>query len=157
MLNKNIFNFTVIFVIFLIDRLSKIIIINLAAPIDELSISITSFLDLNLIWNYGVAFGLFSFDKILFYNSLTIIIFIIILIIVWLMLRSKNLEKLCFSMIIGGAVGNLFDRIYYSAVPDFIDIHINNFHWFIFNVADIFISLGVILLIMLEIFSKKKL
>jgi len=157
MLNKNIFNFIIVFVIFLIDRLSKIIIINLAAPIDELNISITSFLDLNLIWNDGVAFGLFSFDENLFYNSLTIIIFIIILIIVWLMLRSKNLEKLCFSMIIGGAVGNLFDRIYYSAVPDFIDIHINNFHWFIFNVADIFISLGVILLIMLEISSKKKL
>ena len=155
MLNKNIFNFLFIFLIFVIDRITKIIIIKLSEPTGELIISVNSFLNLNLIWNDGIAFGLFSFKEDMLYNLLTFIILIIILILIWLMLRSKNLEKLGFSMIIGGAIGNLFDRIYYSAVPDFIDIYMNNFHWFIFNVADIFISIGVILLIVLEIFSKK--
>ena len=156
MLNKNIFNFLFIFLIFVIDRITKIIIIKLSEPTGELIISVNSFLNLNLIWNDGIAFGLFSFKEDMLYNLLTFIILIIILILIWLMLRSKNLEKLGFSMVIGGAIGNLFDRIYYSAVPDFIDIYMNNFHWFIFNVADIFISIGVILLIILEIFSKKE-
>ena len=156
MLNKNIFNFLFIFLIFVIDRITKIIIIKLSEPTGELIISVNSFLNLNLIWNDGIAFGLFSFKEDMLYNLLTFIILIIILILIRLMLRSKNLEKLGFSMVIGGAIGNLFDRIYYSAVPDFIDIYMNNFHWFIFNVADIFISIGVILLIILEIFSKKE-
>ena len=109
-----------------------------------------------MIWNEGIAFGLFSFDQKIYYNLLTIFIFIIILIIFWLMIKSKGLEKFSFIMIIGGSLGNIFDRIYYSAVPDFIDIYFDNFHWFIFNVADIFITLGVILLIILEFFPKKK-
>ena len=69
--------------------------------------------------------------------------------------KSTGLEKLGFSLILGGSSGNIFDRLYYRAVVDFIDININNIHWFIFNFADIFISIGVILLIIIEIFKKK--
>ena len=72
------------------------------------------------------------------------------------MFKSKGFEKFSFIMIIGGSFGNIFDRIFYSAVPDFIDININNFHWFIFNVADIFITLGIICLISIEILGNKK-
>ena len=107
------------------------------------------------IWNEGIAFGLFSFDEKLYYNFLTIFICLITVVIIWLMFRSSGFEKLSYMMIIGGSLGNIFDRIFYSAVPDFIDIHINNFHWFIFNVADIFITIGIIFLISFEIFGKK--
>ena len=157
MLEKKLFNFLLILTIFLADRISKFFIVNLAKPLNELNIPITSFLNINFIWNEGIAFGLFSFDQKIYYNLLTLIICLITLVLIWFMLRSKGFEKLGFSMIIGGSSGNIFDRLYYSSVPDFIDFHINNFHWFIFNVADIFICLGVILLIILEIFSKKQL
>ena len=148
--------FLVIF-IFTLDRLSKIIIIKLSAPLNELNISVTSFINFNLIWNEGIAFGLLSFDDKFYYNLITLLIALITSIIIWLANKSKGVEKLGFLMIVGGSLGNLFDRIYYSSVPDFIDISINNFHWFIFNVADIFITIGVILLIILEFFKKKKL
>ena len=156
MFKKHLVDFSIIIFIFLIDRASKFLIIKLSQPTGELILPVTSFLNFNLIWNEGIAFGLFSFEQKIYYNSLTLIICLITLILVWLMYKSKGLEKLGFSMIIGGSFGNLFDRIYYSSVPDFIDFYLNNFHWFIFNVADIFICLGVILLIILEIFLKKK-
>jgi len=156
MLFKKNFNLLFIGIIFLIDRASKFLIVKLGEPFGELNIPVTSFLNLNLIWNEGIAFGLFSFDQKIYYNLLTILICLVTIIIVWFMLKSNGLEKIGFLMIIGGSFGNIFDRIYYSAVPDFIDLYFNNFHWFIFNVADIFISLGVLLLIILEIFSKKK-
>ena len=155
MIKKYFLNFFIIIFIFLLDRISKLLVINYADANGEMYLNVTSFLDINLIWNEGIAFGLFSFNNELYYNLLTIFILLIILIIVLLMLKSKSFEKLCFIMIIGGSLGNLFDRIYYSAVPDFIDIYFNNFHWFIFNVADIFISIGVIILISLEFFKKK--
>ena len=155
MIKKYFLNFFIIIFIFLLDRISKLLVINYADANGEMYINVTSFLDINLIWNEGIAFGLFSFNNELYYNLLTIFILLIILIIVLLMFKSKSFEKLCFIMIIGGSLGNLFDRIYYSAVPDFIDIYFNNFHWFIFNVADIFISIGVIILISLEFFKKK--
>ena len=155
MLKKHLVDFSIIIFIFLIDRASKLLIINSPETYEQYGISVTSFLNFNLIWNEGIAFGLFSFDEKLYYNLLTIFIIFVTLIILWLMLKSKGLEKLGFLMIIGGSLGNLYDRLFYSAVPDFIDFHFNNFHWFIFNVADIFICLGVILLIILEIFSKK--
>ena len=109
-----------------------------------------------MIWNEGIAFGLFSFSNNAYYNILTFIIIVITIIILGFIIKTKSFERLAFMMIFGGSLGNIFDRLYYSAVPDFIDIHFNSFHWFIFNVADIFISMGVILLIMLEIFFKKK-
>ena len=156
MIRKNIWNLVFILVIFGIDRLSKIFIINSAETYGELEIFVLSFLNFHLIWNDGIAFGLFSFEKKIYYNFLTILIVLITLIILWMITRTEKIEKLAFMMIFGGSVGNIFDRLYYSSVPDFIDIHFNNFHWFIFNVADIFITLGVIILIYLEIFSKKK-
>ena len=155
MLKKHLIDFSIIIFIFLIDRVSKLLIISSPETYGQYGISITSFLNFNLIWNEGIAFGLFSFNEEIYYNLLTIFICLIVAIIIWLMLRSKGFEKLCYIMIIGGSFGNVFDRIFYSAVPDFIDIHFNNFHWFIFNVADIFITIGIIFLISFEIFGKK--
>tara|TARA_B100001989_G_C24310785_1_gene350351 strand:- start:163 stop:651 length:489 start_codon:yes stop_codon:yes gene_type:complete len=156
MLKKYLLDFSLIILIFLIDRVSKLVIIGFPETYEQYGMSVTSFLSFNLIWNEGIAFGLFSFDKKIYYNLLTIFIILITIIIIWLMLKSKGFERFSFIMIIGGSLGNIFDRIFYSAVPDFIDIHINNFHWFIFNVADIFITLGIIFLIGIEIFNDKK-
>ena len=72
-----------------------------------------------------------------------------------MLLKSDGFRKYSFLMIFGGALGNLYDRIFFKAVPDFVDFHIGNFHWFIFNVADIFISLGIICLIFDEMFFNK--
>ena len=155
-LKKHLLDFSVITIIFLIDRMTKLLIINSLGTYEQNGISITSFLNFNLIWNEGIAFGLFSFDEKLYYNLLTIFICLITVIIIWLMFKSERFEKLSYIMIIGGSLGNIFDRVFYSAVPDFIDIHVNNFHWFIFNVADIFISLGIFSLITIEILRGKK-
>ena len=155
MFKKHLLNFSIIIFIFLIDRASKLLIIKSPETYEQYGISVTSFLNFNLIWNEGIAFGLFSFNEKIYYNILTIFICLIITIIIWLMFRSEGFEKLSYIMIIGGSFGNVFDRIFYSAVPDFIDIHFNNFHWFIFNVADIFITIGIIFLIGFEIFGKK--
>ena len=148
-------NILIIIIIFCLDRISKFYVIFLTEKNLSSNIFTSKFLNINLIWNEGIAFGLLSFDQNFYYNILTILILIITLIIIFLMFRSNGIEKLSYSMIIGGSFGNLTDRLYYSAVPDFIDISINNFHWFIFNVADIFISIGVILLIVLEFLKKK--
>ena len=156
MIKKNIFDISFIFTIFFIDRLSKILIINLEKVYGIKNYELTSFLNLELIWNDGIAFGLLSFNDNFYYNLITLIIVIITTIIFILMLRSSGLEKYSFLMVFGGSLGNIFDRIYYSSVPDFIDVHINNFHWFIFNLADIYISIGVICLIIDEVIFKKK-
>jgi len=156
MIKKSFWNVFFISVIFIIDRLTKIMVLKSAETSGEVNILVTKFLSINLIWNEGIAFGLFSFDQKSYYNFLTTIIIFVTLIILWMIIRTKDVEKFAFMMIFGGSLGNIFDRIYYSSVPDFIDIHFGNFHWFIFNVADIFITLGVILLIYLEIFFKKK-
>jgi signal peptidase II len=154
-LKKNIISLTIVFIVFLSDRVSKYIILKLSQPLGELNISVTSFLNFHLIWNNGIAFGLFSFEQDFYYNLFTLLIITITSIIIWLSYKADGLEKISYLLIIGGSVGNIFDRILYSSVPDFIDISINNFHWFIFNVADIFISIGVVLLIILELFKKK--
>ena len=154
MIKERVLDFFLILGIFLLDRFPKISIINSAEEYGDKSIFISSFLNLDLVWNSGIAFGLFSFEKQIYYNFLTIIIIIITLIIFWMILKTKKLEKFAFIMIFGGSIGNIFDRLYYSSVPDFIDIHYNNFHWFIFNVADIFITLGVFLLIYTEFLKK---
>ena len=157
MSKKKIIDLIFVIFIFSIDRLSKLLVIKSAEANGEVNFSVTSFLNFNLIWNEGIAFGLLSFDDKFYYNLITLLIALITSIIIWLANKSKGVEKLGFLMIVGGSLGNLFDRIYYSSVPDFIDISINNFHWFIFNVADIFITIGVILLIILEFFKKEKL
>jgi len=153
---RNLVNFSFVVSIFLIDRFSKLVMINSSTTDGSSNVSINDFLSFNLVWNDGIAFGLFSFDQKIYYNFLTVIIILITLIILWMILKTKGLEKIAFMMILGGSMGNIFDRLYYSSVPDFIDIHYGNFHWFIFNVADIFISIGVLLLIILEIFIKNK-
>ncbi len=155
MVKKNLFNFFFIVTIFLIDRLSKYFILNSFDNNEKQEIIITSFLSFNLIWNDGIAFGLFSFNEKIYYDFLTGLIIAITIIIFWMIIKSKELEKISFMMIFGGSIGNIFDRIYYRSVPDFIDLHFFNFHWFIFNVADIFITTGVIFLIFFEFLKKK--
>ncbi|WP_440693205.1 signal peptidase II [Candidatus Pelagibacter sp. HIMB1695] len=145
------FELIVLSFIFLSDRFSKIYIIYLDKISKTSEIYMSKFLNIHLIWNEGIAFGLFSFQKSNLYNFLTFIIIIVILIIIFMTFRSKGLKKYSFLMILGGAIGNVFDRIIYNAVPDFIDFHIGEFHWFIFNVADVFISLGIIFMIFLEL------
>ena len=156
MLKKYLLDFSIIIFIFLIDRVSKLIIIGSPETYEQYGIRITSFLNFNLIWNEGIAFGLFSFEKKFYYNFLTLLIILITLIILWMITKTEKFERLAFVMIFGGSIGNIFDRLYYSSVPDFIDIHFNNFHWFIFNVADIFITIGVVLLIIREVIFKKE-
>ena len=145
---------SLIFIIFVTDRISKIYVIYLDNKLLGSEIFSSKFLNINLIWNEGIAFGFFSFDDKIFYNILTIIIIIIILIIFFMIIKSDGFKKYSLLMILGGALGNVFDRLYYKAVPDFIDFHIGNFHWFIFNVSDIFITIGVILMIILETTNK---
>ena len=123
---------------------------------NEKYLFINNYLNLNLVFNTGIGFGLFSLNAGIYYNMLSILIFLIILILIYLMFQSKNIEKIFFSLIIGGAIGNLYDRIVYKAVPDFIDFHIKEFHWFSFNIADIFISLGIIFMIINEFVPSKK-
>ena len=154
-LSKNFFiNLSFILLIFLFDRISKIYVIYLDNKLLGSEIFSSKFLNINLIWNEGIAFGLFSFDDKIFYNILTIIIIIIILIIFFMIIKSDGFKKYSLLMILGGALGNVFDRIYYKAVPDFIDFHVGNFHWFIFNLADIFITLGVFFMIIFEFIDK---
>ena len=155
MLKKKIIIFYIALLTFILDRLSKLYILKLTEIENNTNFQITSFLDLNLVFNKGIAFGLLSFDQIVSYNIVTIVIIIITVIILVMALNSTVIEKIGFSLIFGGSLGNIFDRIYYRAVIDFIDININNIHWFIFNFADIFISTGVIILIFYEIFKKK--
>ena len=140
--------------IFLVDRISKIYVIFLDKKFSGSEIFVSKFLNINLIWNEGIAFGLLSFDQENLYNFLTILIILIIFFIFMMTLKSYGLKKIGLIMILGGALGNVFDRILYKAVPDFIDFHIGNFHWFIFNLADIFITLGVIFMILLEMTDK---
>ena len=140
---------------FFLDRISKIYILNLAESSGAVNIPLTSFLNFILVWNTGIGFGLFSFDGSTMYNLITILIVIVNLIIFYLMLTSNDIRGYLFSIILGGSLGNLFDRLYYSAVPDFIDFNYNNYHWFVFNVADIFISVGIICLIFVELFFNK--
>ena len=154
MVKKNLWNLTFILSIFLIDRLTKFFFINMEKKFGEVTIEATTFLNFNLIWNDGIAFGLLSFNNEFYYNIITLIIILITLIVFLVMINSSGIQKYGFMMVFSGSLGNVFDRLYYSSVPDFIDIHFNNFHWFIFNVADIFISLGVIILICSE-FKKK--
>tara|TARA_B100000900_G_scaffold191452_1_gene162094 strand:+ start:126 stop:620 length:495 start_codon:yes stop_codon:yes gene_type:complete len=153
-LNKNFFiNLLIVSSIFLFDRFSKIYVIYLDKKFLGSEIYSSKFLNIKLIWNEGIAFGLFSFDEKNLYNVLTLFIFIIILIIFFILIKSIGFKKYSLLIILGGALGNVFDRIFYKAVPDFIDFHVGNYHWFIFNIADIFITLGVIFMIFFEFFS----
>tara|TARA_B100000242_G_scaffold100627_1_gene69311 strand:- start:271 stop:759 length:489 start_codon:yes stop_codon:yes gene_type:complete len=150
------FNLSIVIIIFLIDRISKIHVINLFDTLNDQQIFIASFLNLYLIWNEGIAFGLLSFDNNEIYNFITFFITIINIIIIYILIKINDFRRYFFSIILGGSLGNLFDRLVYNAVPDFIDFHIGNLHWFIFNLADIFITIGVICLILDEFIFKSK-
>tara|TARA_Y100000591_G_scaffold43186_1_gene32031 strand:+ start:51 stop:545 length:495 start_codon:yes stop_codon:yes gene_type:complete len=154
--SKKLLDFFYIFLIFTLDRISKIFVLNLSEKYSELELYQSSFINIFLIWNKGIAFGLLSFERNDFYNLITILIVFIILILFILVIKSEKIKKMSYIFITGGALGNLFDRIIYNSVPDFIDIHYKEFHWFIFNIADIFITIGVICLIFDEIFLERK-
>ena len=156
-LTKNFYiNSFIIFSIFIIDRISKIYVISLDSKNYSTDLFSSKFLNINLIWNDGIAFGLLSFDQSNLYNVLTLIIASIIIIVFYMIIKSNNIKQYPLLMIFGGAIGNLYDRITFKAVPDFIDFHIGEFHWFIFNVADIFITIGIICLIYVEIINNDK-
>ena len=145
-------NLVIILIVFIFDRTTKLYILKLAEVEASVDIYITPYLNLFLIWNKGIAFGLFSIDVSIIYNSITILIGLIIIAILFMMLKNNNIQRYFFALIAGGALGNFYDRIVYSAVPDFIDLHFHGFHWFVFNVADIFITIGVFCLILVELF-----
>ena len=150
-LGKNfLINFSFILSIFLLDRITKIYVINLDKRLIGSEIFSSKYLNISLIWNEGIAFGLLSFDQENLYNLLTILIILIIFFILVMFLKSSGLKKLALVMILGGALGNVFDRILYKSVPDFIDFHVGEFHWFIFNIADVFITIGVFSMILFE-------
>ena len=151
-----IINFLLILIIFFLDRFSKIYVISFHERNYGSDLYNSKFLNISLIWNEGIAFGLFSFSDKFFYHILSFLIGVVILIILVMLNRSEGLKKYSLLMILGGALGNFYDRIIFEAVPDFIDFHVENFHWFIFNVSDIFICLGVLSMIILEIVSNKE-
>ena len=156
-LGKNFFiNFSFILSIFLFDRITKIYVINLDKKFIGSEIFSSKYLNITLIWNEGIAFGFLSFDQENLYNLLTILIILIIFFILVMVLKSSGLKKLALSIILGGALGNVFDRILYKSVPDFIDFHVGEFHWFIFNIADIFITIGVFSMILFEFIGNNK-
>ena len=156
-LTKNFYiNIIIVFLIFILDRFSKIYVVNLDKVNYSPELYKSKFLNINLIWNEGIAFGLLSFNQSNFYNLLSLLIAIIVLVIFFMIIKNNNIKKYPLLMIFAGAIGNLYDRITYKAVPDFIDFHIEEFHWFIFNVADIFISLGVFCMILFELIDNSK-
>ena len=146
----------IILAIFFFDRVSKIYLINLQASGTDIDFYIYPFLNFYLIWNTGIGFGLASMETNIYYHILTAIIAIINIGLIFFLIKSKSIYAYLIALIIGGSLGNLCDRIYYYAVPDFIDLHLGNFHWFIFNVADIFITVGIIGLILIELLKKEK-
>ena len=153
---KILLNFTIISLIFFIDRISKNYILKIAEQESSVDIYINSYLNFYLIWNKGIAFGLFSFDQNLIYNFVTLIIVVISIVIIILVIKTNGIERYSFTLVFGGAISNLYDRIYYKAVPDFIDFHIAEYHWFVFNMADIFITLGIVSIILIEVLKKYK-
>ena len=151
-----ILNFLIILFIFFLDRISKVYILNIAENEGIVDLTINSFLNIILVWNSGIGFGLFQLEQAFTYNLFTTLIILINILIVYFLFYTESLNKIFFSMILGGSLGNLYDRVYYSAVPDFIDLNYNGYHWFVFNVADIFITTGVFALIFFELLKKNE-
>ena len=155
-IKRTLIGILILVLIFTLDRVTKILILNIAEETDKVDIYVNSFLNLYLAWNKGIGFGLLSFDKDYIYEGITIFIFLINLIIIYLIYLEKGVKTYFLVAILGGSFGNLFDRVYYNAVPDFIDLNYKGYHWFIFNVADIFITIGIICLIINELLNYKK-
>ena len=157
LISKNFYiSLLVPFFIFTLDRISKIYVINLSKNSFDVELFSSKFLNITLIWNEGIAFGLFSSSNEYWYNFLTIVIVLIAIVILIMSIRENGAQKYFFLIVFGGALGNLYDRIFFKAVPDFIDLHVGSFHWFVFNIADIFITFGVIMLILWEILPLNK-
>ena len=153
---KNFFiNFILVLTIFGLDRITKNFVISQSKSNLSNDLFLSNYLNISLMWNEGIAFGLFAFDESFFYNFITILIIMVIIIVLFMILKNKGYKKYSLILILGGALGNLYDRIFFGAVPDFIDFHIGDFHWFVFNVADIFISIGVIIMILSEFIVTK--
>ena len=152
---KIVISILILLSIFLLDRISKILILNILEETGRVDIYINSFLNFYLVWNKGIGFGLLSSDQDFFYNVVTILIVLINFVIIYLLFKEKGLKYYFLIVILGGSLGNLFDRIYYRAVPDFFDLNYNGYHWFIFNVADIFITIGILFMILIELTAKK--
>ena len=146
----------IILTIFIIDRIIKIYLINLQNEGTEVDFYISSFLNIYLIWNTGIGFGLISLEANLFYNLITSLIILVNLALIYFLIKTEGIYSYLIAIIIGGSLGNVLDRIYYYAVPDFIDLHLDNYHWFVFNVADIFITAGIIGLVFVELLKKEK-
>lgn len=154
--NNIFFTLIVLTSIFLLDRISKFLVIKKVKELGSTEIFSSKFINFELIWNKGIAFGLLSFNHNMIYQLITLVIVLVVMILFFFIFKSESYERLGFILITGGALGNLYDRLTYKAVPDFIDLHIDNLHWFIFNIADIFITIGIICLILVEIFIKRK-
>jgi signal peptidase II len=148
---ENIFYLIVVIIIFSLDRFSKISVLN---NFNDNTYYINSFINFDLIWNIGIGFGLLSTDTNIIYSLITVIIALVIIFLLYIFVMSESLDKFIYAIILGGALGNFYDRLVYKAVPDFIDLHYNNFHWFTFNVADIFITLGIIVFVLRSFFIK---
>ena len=146
---NNLISYLIIISFFFLDRISKAKIIDHQLYNDQ--IYINDYINFDLVWNTGIGFGLFDMQASFFYHAISLLIFIIIIIILLIIVKCKNVEMFYYSMILGGALGNFYDRATYFAVPDFIDFHINNYHWFTFNIADIFISIGIFLLLLRQL------
>ena len=148
---ENVIFFTLIFIIFILDRITKIHVIK---EFSDRNYFFNNYMNIDLIWNTGIGFGILSTESVLIYNIITTFIGLVLLVLCWILLDSDRVDKFIFSLIIGGAVGNFYDRLTLKAVPDFIDIHYNDFHWFTFNIADIFITLGIISFVCRNLFVK---
>ena len=156
-LNKKFYyNLSIVLIIFFLDRITKKVVIHLNQENFGQQIFSSEYLNINLIWNKGIAFGLFSLNESNVYNILTALIALVILVILIMILKNDGFKRFSLLMIMGGALGNLYDRIFFSSVPDFFDFHVGNFHWFVFNVADIFITIGVIFMIIIEFIDNNK-
>ena len=155
-IKKIVISISILIIIFVLDRISMVLILNILEDTGKVDIYINSFINLYLVWNKGIGFGLLSSDQDYFYNIVTALIVLINFFIIYLLFQERGMKYYFLLVILGGSLGNLSDRIYFRAVPDFIDLNYNGYHWFIFNVADIFISIGIILLILVELISYKK-
>ena len=149
---NNLYCFCTILIIFFLDRFTKMLILD---NFSENTYYLNDYINLDLIWNIGIGFGFLSTDSIILYNFISLVIALVIIFLLYIFVKSETLDKMIFRLILGGALGNFYDRIVYKAVPDFIDLHYENFHWFTFNVADIFISLGIIIFLLRNFFTKE--
>ena len=148
---NNLYCLIVILIIFFLDRYTKLLILD---NFSENTYYLNDYINLDLVWNIGIGFGLLSTDSLIIYNSISIIIIIVIAVLIYMLIKSSHIDKFIYTIIIGGALGNFYDRLVYQGVPDFIDLHYNNFHWFTFNVADIFITIGISAFIIRSFFIK---